>query len=561
MFDLFGHLQCLGTPPQRIQSTRLTQLMVAILAVGTLSPLTAVTASVAPTLAYLRVLPVDQAALPSADTVLSQRFHQDHVLGTSLDVVLVGLSPVHADQVFKKMLDEIERLDRVLSIWRDDSEIAQLNQRSSFRASEDLFAVIAACEQWQTQTCGAFSARLGGLLQQWQSAQQITALRPDTDWQQVAAQLATARVDLNSNTRQIDRATAVQFSPDALAKGYVIDRVIAVALAEQSQHLGDSSSQLAGVLVDIGGDLRVWGQAPREAGWQVAVRSAGARADNLPVGDMLQLNNQAVALSGRGARDLRGTDEKTAHSHLFSPITGLPLDHVEQAVVVATTTADADALATALAAMSAAQGLALIESLVGVEAKVSMTDGQTWQSSGWQRLLSSPPAPQLQNVVGTAAATALNHTAATRWPSGFQANLTLELPKIASADYRAPYVVVWITDAQKNLVRSLQVWGNKPKWMDTNYVWWRRHGRKMEVDSIAQPSRKPGEYRLMWDGKNDAGQQLPAGEYTVHVEAAREHGDHSYQQLPLKVAPMASQQQVNADKELGRLILRFDRVI
>lgn len=64
MFDLFGHLQCLGTPPQRIQSTRLTQLMVAILAVGTLSPLTAVTASVAPTLAYLRVLPVDQAALP-----------------------------------------------------------------------------------------------------------------------------------------------------------------------------------------------------------------------------------------------------------------------------------------------------------------------------------------------------------------------------------------------------------------------------------------------------------------------------------------------------------------
>jgi thiamine biosynthesis lipoprotein len=242
-------------------------------------------------------------------------------------------------------------------------------------------------------------------------------------------------------------------------------------------------------------------------------------------------------------------------------MTGLPLDHVEQAVVVAPTTADADALATALAAMDAVQGLALVESLAGVEAQVSMTDGQQWQSSGWQDLVARAPVAQMQTVSSAGAVVTPNAANTTRWPSGFQAVLELNIPKLNTPNYRAPYVVVWITDAQKKLVRSLQVWGNDPKWMDTNYVWWRRYGRKLEVDSIAQPSRKAGQYRLVWDGKNDAGEQLPAGEYTIHVEAAREHGDHSYQSFLLKAEPKPSIQQSAAQQELGNLILRFDRVI
>ncbi len=538
MFKLVGYLQSLSPQQHRIQPAR---LVAAMLAVSVVSPFTQAAL----------VGQADQDVLPQRLTQSinqpAHRFHQDHVLGTSLDVILVGVSETEAARLFVVMQAEIDRLDQVLSIWRDDSEIAQLNQQPVFQASADLFAVIAACEQWQTQTCGAFNARLGSLLQQWQAAQQMTTLAPRTDWQQFAAQLETAAVRLNTEQRTIDRPTQVQFAPDGLAKGYVIDRVMAVALAE--------NSTLNGLLVDIGGDLRVWGQSPRATGWQVGLRQAGTRADNAQAGAVLHLDDQAVALSGRGARDVQGADG-TAHSHLFSPLTGLPADAVEQAVVVAPSTADADALATALAVLPAAQGLALIESLVGFEAQVSMRDGQQWQSSGWQNLLSTTQPMPMQTISSAAAP-----VSSSGWPSGFQAVLELEIPKITVSDYRAPYVVVWITDAQKQLVRSLHIWGDAKKWMDTNYVWWRRYGRKMDVDSTAKPSRKPGQYRVVWDGKNDAGQQMPAGEYTVHVEAAREHGDHSYQSFPLKAEPKSSVQQRPAEKELGNLTLRFDRVI
>lgn len=490
---------------------------------------------------------------PDAEVFSTHRFHQDHVLGTSLDVVLVGLNDAEADVVMAAMLAEIERLDRVLSVWREDSEISQLNQSRVFSASEDLFAVIAACEYWQGQTCSAFSARLGGLLQQWQSAQHITDLHPvvsdaQRDWGAVAAQLQQAKVSLDEKKLQIQRDESVQFAPDGLAKGYVIDRVIAVALSAQPKP--------AGVLVDIGGDLRVWGTAPRAGGWRIGVRPAGARTEQA-IDQVLRLQNQAVALSGRGARDWLHQATQTSHSHLFSPRTGLPLDAVEQVVVVAEKTADADALATALAAMDEAEGLALVESLVGFEAQVSLADGQSWQSSGWQNLLAHTQNAQMQQVSAGGSAS----VSSSGWPSGFKAVLDVEIPKISASNYRAPYVVVWITDAQKQLVRSLNIWGDDRKWMDTNYVWWRRYGRKLDVDSTAQPSRKPGQYRVIWDGKNDAGETMPAGEYTIHIEAAREHGEHTYQSFPLKVEPKSSVQQRAAQQELGQLTLRFDRVI
>lgn len=544
MFDFIEYLQSLSPQQRRTQPTR---LMAAILAVSAASPLI----HAAVPLDQIHQKARQQQSSPQEPMAQqSHRFHQDHVLGTSLDVVLVGVDEVEAARIFSVMQAEIQRLDRVLSIWRDDSEITQLNQQLAFNASEDLFAVIAACEQWRTQTCGAFSARLGGLLQQWQSVQQIMPLEHDADWQQFAAQLADVQVGLDVDQRIIRRPDLVQFAPDGLAKGYVIDRVMAAALAEQTI-LGQG---LDGVLVDIGGDLRVWGQAPRTTGWQIGVRQAATREDNLQAGAVLNLHNQAIALSGRGARDLLAADTKTTHSHLFSPVTGTPIDQVEQTVVVAPTTADADAVATALAVLPAAQGLALIESLLGFEAQVSMTDGQQWQSSGWQNLLATQQPMQTQTVSSATASTS-------SWPSGFQAILELEIPKMSATNYRAPYVVVWITDAQKKLIRTLHVWGDDKKWMDTNYVWWRRYGRKMEVDSTAQPSRKPGQYRLNWDGKNDAGQQVPAGEYIVHVEAAREHGEHSYQSFPLSATPKPSVQQRPAEQELGRLVLRFDQVI
>src|SRR4051812_15040991 len=98
------------------------------------------------------------AAVSPAPASPTWSFHLDHVLGTSFDMAVAAPSQGEAQFAFAAATTEIARLDRVLSDWREDSELAALNRSSAVQASPDLFAVLSACETWRTRTGGAFSA-------------------------------------------------------------------------------------------------------------------------------------------------------------------------------------------------------------------------------------------------------------------------------------------------------------------------------------------------------------------------------------------------------------------
>ena len=46
------------------------------------------------------------------------------------------------------------------------------------------------------------------------------------------------------------------------------------------------------------------------------------------------------------------------------------------------------------------------------------------------------------------------------------------------------------------------------------------------VSSTTSATRPAGKYSLKWDGKNDKGELVKLGSYTIMIEAAREHGTH-----------------------------------
>ena len=507
------------------KSFRLTPVMMAL---ALLSPFQLYAADATPSLT-----PSAEAERPS------YRFHRDHVIGTSLDVVVTGVSKQEAKQALEAIQTEISQLEEKLSVWQKDSEISQLNQNKTAQVSTELFEVIAACETWRAVSCGAFDARLGQLIALWEQAQGI--VQPDEAMRvAITNQMNPNSIELDAETQTVRLTGDTVIAPDAYAKGYIIDRAMLAAR--------EKVPAIEGLLIDIGGDMRVWGSAPQKSGWKVGVQDAFEHHDLAVPSQVLHLNDHAVAFSGQGYRSLNG------RSHLLDPKTGLPLQHVEQCVVVGTCAADADALATALAAMPPQDGMALVEALIGYEAHLTMTNGQVHRSSGWNTLASTQKTADLQPVAQGASA---------KWPAGYQATIDLNIPKLNVEKYRAPYVSVWVTDANKKLVRTLAVWGKDEKWINSNYVWWRRYGRQMEqLDAVAKPSRQPGQYKLAWDGKDDKGKPVTAGNYIVHIETSREHGDHSYQTIELDVKSKASNFSKNlpAQAEIGAVNLKFQKV-
>lgn len=143
--------------------------------------------------------------------------------------------------------------------------------------------------------------------------------------------------------------------------------------------------------------------------------------------------------------------------------------------------------------------------------------------------------------------------------------LKLELPRLDVAEYHKPYVAVWLQKPGESAAAAqLAVWYDlkKPnnggtKWLRDMRQWWRSGGRDLTLpaDGVSGATRAPGETVINLE-KHPALANLPAGQYELVVEAAREGGGREVQKLPFTWPIKAAQQtQARGDHELGTLTL------
>ncbi|MDB5459810.1 MAG: thiamine biosynthesis protein ApbE [Caulobacteraceae bacterium] len=496
-------------------------------------------------LASAALIPVAVASPASAAV---HRFHDDHVLGTSMDFTVTGVDAAQALQALSAARAEISRLDLVLSGWRTDSELARLNASPGpMSVSQDLFDVIENCETWRSRCDGAFTPRLGEVEAYWNVAERDGRLPTAPLLAQVASRNEAAPVFLDSATRTVDRA-GVTFALDALAKGYIVD-----AALEAAQRAAPGA---AGLMLDIGGDLRCRGAGPDGSGWRIGVAD-GASADNAPPARLIAVVDKAVATSGAGARDR--VIDGCAYGHTLSPAVGQPVAPAT-VTVIADRAADADALATALSVMPVDRGLALVDRTPGAQARILTAEGDEHRTSGWDAYL----IPLTAAGPSSCAPTLVALSGAAAWPAGYDVEIQYEIPQLSLGRYRPPFVAIWITDERGDLVRTLFHLGTRPRrYLDSNYVWYKAFsaepGAVDRIDTVTRPSRQPGRYTAAWDGMDDAGHPVGQGRYTINIETSREHGGHSYQTITLDLGTKAASGAAAAGVEAGPAAARYGK--
>lgn len=138
--------------------------------------------------------------------------------------------------------------------------------------------------------------------------------------------------------------------------------------------------------------------------------------------------------------------------------------------------------------------------------------------------------------------------------------LEVSIPRLQVAEYHKPYVAVWLEDSQRK-VTQIAVWydvemenGKGEEWLADLRQWWRRDGRKLSfpIDGITGATKGPGMHTVDFD-LSKAFKNLPAGKYTLRIEAAREVGGRELLQIPLNL-PLNSSElplTVEGSSELG----------
>jgi thiamine biosynthesis lipoprotein len=243
------------------------------------------------------------------------------------------------------------------STWDPDSELSRFNAHVSlepFEVSAELAALVEQALAMARETGGAFDPTVLPLVRLLGFSGDGTP--PSLD----PAELSAAREHVGFEKLRVDGHSLVKLDPalevdlSGAAPGDAVDRLGAVLVS-----LGATYA-----LVDIGGEVRAFGQVPDGRELVIGVESPSANSELLGT---ISLAHGAVATSGdyRRSRELNG---RRVH-HVVDPRTGAnPTHDLASVTVMAPTCARADALATALLVLGAEEGLALVERMHGVEA-------------------------------------------------------------------------------------------------------------------------------------------------------------------------------------------------
>jgi hypothetical protein len=143
--------------------------------------------------------------------------------------------------------------------------------------------------------------------------------------------------------------------------------------------------------------------------------------------------------------------------------------------------------------------------------------------------------------------------------------LSVEIPQLDVAEYHRPYVAIWLERPDQSHVANLAVWYDGKladregeKWLKDMRQWWRRSGRALEmpIDGVSGATRKVGTHTLSFTDKDAAFKGLPAGEYRVVVEAAREVGGRELLRVPFQwPVEKAANSSAQGSSELGAIQL------
>ncbi len=480
-------------------------------------------------------------------------FHYENVLGTSLEIKVMASSAAQSEKAENAVLTEIDRESHLLSSWDPHSEFSSWfrTMGQPVGVSPELFEVLSLFDQWRGLTHGALDASAETINRVWKRAAAENRLPTQDELDAAVASVRRVHWKLDAVNRTATHTSDAPLAMNSFVKSYIAGRAAETALR---------ASGARGLVVNIGGDLVVRGD------WSEPVDVADPKSDaenGAPIAHLV-VRDRAVATSGDYRR---GVEIGGRHySHIVDPRTGLPADQIISSTVIARNPASAGALATALSVLTPEESARLVASMPGVEYLLVKKNGERIASEGWSALQAAPAS----RVAGFRPAAAYVPVAArlgaSPWDPKYELTITIELNEIEGFRVHRPYVAVWIEDQDHAPVRTIALWFAKYKYLRELRAWSRVESLRSETEdthvmnSVSSATRPPGKYTFEWDGKDDFGNFVKAGKYTVMIEAVREHGSYQLMHQEMDFNGSPKQFQLPGDVEIASAILDYHKI-
>ncbi len=278
------------------------------------------------------------------------------IMGTQVSITVVARTEAEGEAAIDAAMAEVKRFDRMMSLYKDDSEITRVNMaagKAPVKVSPEMIEMVEDARRVSELTDGAFDVTVGPFVVLWQMRLKEGNVPTDEETERIKPRVGYRNIIVDKKA-----STLFLKKPDMImdfggcAKGYAADKV-----AELLKRRG-----IENAIVALAGDIRVMGHRPDGSSWRIGVQHPRDPDKTLTV---LELSDKYLSTSGDYER-FQIVHKKRYH-HILDPHTGKPSEGVESVTIVGDRGAVIDPLTTALFILGPEKGMKIVKKL-GYEA-------------------------------------------------------------------------------------------------------------------------------------------------------------------------------------------------
>jgi len=293
------------------------------------------------------------------------------MLDTLVEMTVASRNEQEAHKAMSAAYEEIRRIEALLSRYRSDSQIYEVNQHAGedkpVRVNREVAEIVQHSLQYAELTDGVFDITIAPVIDLWGIGTEHERVPGETELQHVLQYVDYRKIEIPGEQEIRLQEPEMKLDLGGIAKGHAVDQAIEVL----QRH------NISSALLNAGGDIRCIGTKPDGTPWRIGIqhpRESGILG-------VVQLEDMAVATSGDYERFF--FQDNIRFHHIFTPHTGNPARGCQSVTILAKTAEAADVFATAMFIMGAERGLELIEERTDIEGMTIRPDGKILTSSGF----------------------------------------------------------------------------------------------------------------------------------------------------------------------------------
>lgn len=291
------------------------------------------------------------------------------LMGSRFEITVVAKDEAEADRDIDLAVEEIRRIEKMISSWDPDSQTSEINRNAGIKpvkVDRELFDLIDRSIKISQITDGAFDVSYASMDRIWKFDGSMKQMPSEKEIETSVSKVGFQNIILDPQHSTVFlKEPGMKIGFGAVGKGYAADKAKQLLMG----------NGVSGGIINASGDMNTWGKQPDGREWMVAITNPMNKDKAFA---LLPLKQGAVVTSGDYEKFVSFNGVR--YAHIINPKTGYPATGIISVSVFAPKAELADALATSVFVMGKEVGLNRIDQLPQVECIIIDEKGNIFTS-------------------------------------------------------------------------------------------------------------------------------------------------------------------------------------